>query len=63
VKDLATDIMRKRLIIEGYFTVEVDPKVIENFFDSLCQSLSLRKYGKPTIFSPGGEGERRESGI
>lgn len=62
MKNLAPDITRKRLIIEGYFTNEVDRSVIEEFFDSLCDSLHFRKYGEPIIFSPGGEGKEENQG-
>lgn len=63
MKDLAPDITRKRLIIEGYFKNEVSRTVIEQFFDSLCIALCLRKYGEPIIFSPGGEGKEENQGF
>lgn len=62
MKDLAPDITRKRLIIEGYFACEVNKETIKEFFDSLCSELSLRKYGEPIIFSPGGEGKEENQG-
>ncbi len=62
MKDLAPDIVRKRLIIEGYFTNVVDKSIIEKFFNSICETLNLRKYGKPIIFSPGGEGKEENQG-
>ena len=63
MKNLAPDITRKRLIIEGYFTIDVTRKTIEDFFHSLCVTLSLRKYGEPIIFSPGGEGKEENQGF
>ena len=63
LKDLAPDITRKRLIIEGYFTNEVSRATIEEFFDSLCSKLSLRKYGEPIIFSPGAKGKEKNQGF
>lgn len=63
MKDLAPDITRKRLIIEGYFANQVSRITIEEFFDSLCNALSLRKYGEPIIFSPGGEGKEENQGF
>ncbi len=63
MKDLAPDITRKRLIIEGYFSTEVVRSTIEQFFDSLCSALNLRKYGDPIIFSPGGEGKEENQGF
>lgn len=63
MKDLAPEITRKRLIIEGYFNNDVARGTIENFFDSLCDTLGLRKYGEPIIFSPGGEGKEENQGF
>jgi len=63
MKDLAPDITRKRLIVEGYFNIKVSRETIEGFFDSLCDALSLRKYGEPIIFSPGGDGKEENQGF
>lgn len=63
MKNLAPDITRKRLIVEGYFTNEVNRLEIERFFESICNELNLRKYGKPIIFSPGGEGKEENQGF
>lgn len=64
MKNLAPDITRKRLIVEGYFTNEmIVEATIEEFFDSLCNTLNLRKYGKPIIFSPGGKGKKENQGF
>ena len=63
MKDLAPDITRKRLIIEGYFKNAVDRETIIDFFDRLCSALSLRQYGDPIIFSPGGDGKEENQGF
>jgi hypothetical protein len=62
MEDLAPDIIRQRLLVEGYTTVEVDRDVIRGFFDRLTSALGLRAYGSPTIFSPGGEGREENQG-
>ena len=62
MKDLAPDIVRKRFMIEGYFQMGVDEKVIEAFFEKICQELNLRMYGKPIIFSPEGMGKEENAG-
>ena len=62
MRDLAPDIVRQRLIVEGFFTVEVDEAVIRRFFAGLTAALALRTYGEPTIFSPGREGKEANQG-
>lgn len=62
MKNLAPDIIRKRLIIEGFFKIDVNKDTIEDFFNSLCKTLNVRKYGDPIIFSPGGEGKEENQG-
>jgi S-adenosylmethionine decarboxylase len=62
VKDLAPDIVRQRLLIEGFFGIDVDEDVIRDFFGRLTAALALRTYGAPTIFAPGGEGRTENEG-
>lgn len=62
MQDLAPDIVRQRLLIEGYFTIHVDEDVIERYFDTLTTALELRTYGAPTIFAPGGLGRDENEG-
>jgi len=59
---LAPEIMRQRLLIEGYFEKDVDEKTIETYFETLTKTLELRAYGKPIIFSPGGMGKEENQG-
>jgi S-adenosylmethionine decarboxylase len=60
--DLAPDITRQRLLLEGYFTIPVDEATIARFFIELTGALELRMYGEPTIFSPGGDGRDENQG-
>lgn len=62
MKDLAPNIKRQRLLVEGFYTIFVDKKKIEEFFMALARHLNLRVYGKPIIFSPGGEGKEENQG-
>ncbi|MFH1431974.1 MAG: S-adenosylmethionine decarboxylase [archaeon] len=57
MKNLAPDIKRQRLLIEGFYKADVDKPFIESYFRRITESLNLRMYGKPIIFSPGGEGK------
>ncbi|PIS05355.1 MAG: hypothetical protein COT81_01540 [Candidatus Buchananbacteria bacterium CG10_big_fil_rev_8_21_14_0_10_42_9] len=62
MENLAPDITRQRLLLEGYFTIEVNEKTIKDYFTFICKNLGLRVYGKPIIFSPGGEGKDENQG-
>lgn len=62
MRDLAPDIVRQRLLIEGYFGADVDEAVIREFFAGITDELELRTYGEPTIFAPGGEGRTENQG-
>lgn len=62
MENLAPEIVRQRLLIEGYYEIPVDKKVIEDYFEKVAKALELKAYGKPTIFSPGGEGKEENQG-
>jgi S-adenosylmethionine decarboxylase len=62
MRDLAPDIVRQRLLIEGYFTTDVDEAAIERYFGGLTSALDLRAYGSPTIFAPVGLGREENQG-
>lgn len=62
MEDLAPDIVRQRLLIEGFFTTEVDEDVIRQYFTRLVEALGLQAYGEPTIFAPGGLGREENQG-
>ncbi len=62
MKNLAPNITRQRLLIEGFYTIDADKKVIMNYFNTITKSLNLRMYGPPIIFSPGGNGKNINQG-
>jgi len=62
MKNLAPKITRQRLLIEGFYKIDADKKVITDYFNKITQSLNLRMYGEPIIFSPGGEGKEINQG-
>jgi S-adenosylmethionine decarboxylase len=63
VSDLAPDIVRQRLLIEGFYAIEVDRAVVAAFLRDLAATLALRAYAEPVIFSPGGEGKAENQGF
>ena len=62
MEDLAPDIVRQRLLIEEYFTTDVDQDVIRQYLTQAPQALHLQAYGTPTIFAPGGLGQEQNEG-
>jgi hypothetical protein len=62
MEDLAPDITRQRLLIEGSFTIDVDEDVIRAFFERITTEMQLRTYGAPTIFAPDGDGRAENQG-
>lgn len=51
-RDLAPGIVRQRLLVEGYWTVEVDEAGVRRFLLGLAGHLGLRTYGEPVVFAP-----------
>ena len=62
MRDLAPNIIRQRILIEGYYSVEVDQDVIRAFFGHITARLGLRTYDVPIVFAPGGQGRAENQG-
>ena len=63
MKNIAPDITRQRLLVEGFYQInKVNEKIIEKYFDGITNHLKLRMYGKPIIFSPEGKGKEENQG-
>lgn len=63
MRDLAPDILRQRLLIEGYYTTSVDSLVVEKYLIDVAKHLNLRTYGKPIVHAPGGLGKEENAGF
>lgn len=63
MKNLAPEIVRQRLLIEGFYTPKIDEAVIKNYFKSITKALDLEMYGEPIIFSPSGLGKLDNQGF
>ncbi len=63
MRNIAPEIVRKRLLVEAKFSIAVDAEVVKNFLLSLAAHLELRTYGDPIIHSPGGEGKEENQGF
>lgn len=62
MRDLAPDILRQRLLIEGHYTAEVDSAAVEQYLLGLAAHLELRTYGRPIVHAPGGAGKAENEG-
>lgn len=62
MKNLAPEIKRQRLLVEGFYEIKVDRKTIQRFFKEITKKLKLKVYGNPIIFSPGGKGKKENQG-
>ena len=64
IDDLAPDIFRQRLLIEGFFRREIDADVVRDYLLGVAAHLGLRTYGDPVVFSPGaGTGRAENAGF
>jgi len=64
MKNIAPDIFRQRLLIEGYYTINVAKNDVEDFLVQLPEYLGLRVYSKPIVFSPStGMGKEEIKGL
>ena len=61
--DLAPDIVRQRLLIEGYYSIDVDESVVEKYLADVAACLGLRTYGSPSVHAPGGAGKDENQGF
>jgi S-adenosylmethionine decarboxylase len=63
VRDLAPDIVRQRLLIEGLYGRDVSREDVERYLIDLAAHLSLRTYGNPIVHAPGGAGKDENQGF
>jgi S-adenosylmethionine decarboxylase len=63
MRDLAPQITRQRLLIEGLFSIDVDKTVVESYLLGIASHLDLRTYGTPTVHAPSGLGKKGNQGF
>ena len=61
--NIAPDIFRKRLLVEGYFNVEMSENRLREYFSRITSELGLRTYGEPIIHRTSGEGKDINEGF
>jgi hypothetical protein len=60
--NIAPDILRKRLLIEGFFTREVAEDTLREYFSHITHELGLLTYGDPIIHKTSGKGKEINQG-
>ena len=63
MKNLAPEITRVRLLIEGYFSDPMDESRVRAYLLGIADELGLKVYGTPTIHSPAGIGSDHNQGF
>ncbi|CAN5674000.1 hypothetical protein BH18ACI4_BH18ACI4_13550 [soil metagenome] len=61
--DIAPDVFRKRLLFEGYFTVEISSETLRKYFSHITTELGLRTYRDPIVHEPNGAGKDVNEGF
>ncbi len=61
--DIAPDIFRKRLLVEGYFKAEMTEEKLKAYFSHITTKLGLRTYGEPIIHQTSGAGKDLNQGF
>lgn len=63
IKNLAPNIFRQRLLIEGFSTIEIGRESLEKYLLDVAKHLSLQTYSKPIVFAPAsGMGKENNAG-
>jgi S-adenosylmethionine decarboxylase len=63
MRDLAPEIVRQRLLIEGTYERAVTREDVENYLVGVAAHLNLRTYGSPIVHAPGGAGKDDNEGF
>ena len=63
MRDLAPDIVRQRLLIEGLHGREITRDDVERYLVEVAAHLGLRTYGSPIVHAPGGAGKDDNEGL
>jgi hypothetical protein len=63
MRDLAPDIIRQRLLIEGLYDRDITRDDVERYLFDVAAHLRLRTYGTPIVHAPGGAGKDENEGF
>lgn len=60
---IAPEVFRKRLLVEGYFGIEIAAHDLKDYFSFITNELGLRTYGEPIIHETSGAGKDINEGF
>jgi S-adenosylmethionine decarboxylase len=63
MRDLAPDIVRQRLLLEGVYAQSIDRDAVERYLLGVAAHLGLSAYGTPVVHSPAGAGKDANQGF
>ena len=64
LKDLAPDVFRQRLLIEGFYGGQMTEARVRDVLIELAEALDLRTYAEPIVFQPAsGMGQEQNAGF
>ena len=52
MENLAPNLKRQRLLVEGFLGGDVDEARVKGYFKHLCKKMGFQAYGEPIIHSP-----------
>jgi S-adenosylmethionine decarboxylase len=62
MENIAPDITRQRLLLEGFYTHLIGEDEVKSYLIELASHLNLRSYGTPIVHAPGGKGKEENEG-
>ena len=63
MENIAPNIFRQRLLIEGFYTANIQESEIKLFLTELAKKLNLRYYGEPIVHTACGLGKEENDGF
>ena len=60
---IAPEVFRKRLLIEGYYQIDVTSETVSDYFSHITSQLKLRTYGDPIVHKTSGAGKDANEGF
>ncbi|HEY5884745.1 MAG TPA: S-adenosylmethionine decarboxylase [Pyrinomonadaceae bacterium] len=60
---IAPEVFRKRLLVEGYYGIDVTADTVREYFLDLTSQLNLRTYGDPIVHKTSGAGKDANEGF
>ena len=63
MRDMAPEITRIRLLIEGFYSGDMDEARVVRYLFSVAEELELKVYGHLIIYLPAGKGSEQNQGF